>query len=211
MAVFNEILSGRFNRFLQKHFSVKGAPPVRQLGSEVMPVIHVHSGVENFYLQSWEPFSFGESLSGGAGVANLHQMRNPTGSNVICVIEKILLVAGSVATTTIALTQGAVAADLATLHPATASRLDNRGRPQPTAIFSNTQVAVPTDLANTMAFVLLGQTSGFPVTFDYILTDGQEFPLLPGDGLRVRNATVNNSDSWFVMWRERFLEDSERT
>jgi len=35
MAKFNEILAGRYNRFLQKLFQMKGGPPSAQLSSEI--------------------------------------------------------------------------------------------------------------------------------------------------------------------------------
>ena len=48
-------------------------------------------------------------------------------------------------------------------------------------------------------------------TADVIVDDLQELPLLPGDAMQVRNNTVNQFVSGIVWWRERALEDSERT
>src|SRR5882762_4396490 len=41
MARFNEILTGRYNRFLQKLLQMKGGPPSAQLASEIQPGFNV--------------------------------------------------------------------------------------------------------------------------------------------------------------------------
>ncbi len=43
MALFNEILVGRYNRFLQRLLSMKGHPPAPQLASEIQPNFDVES------------------------------------------------------------------------------------------------------------------------------------------------------------------------
>jgi hypothetical protein len=45
---------------------------------------------------------------------------------------------------------------------------------------------------------------------DFILTDDQEITLLPGDTFDMRSVTVNAGLTINVIWRERFLEDTER-
>ena len=53
MAVFNEILVGRFNRALQKFTGIKGGPPAPTHSTEIMPVIPFPIGREFRYLESW--------------------------------------------------------------------------------------------------------------------------------------------------------------
>src|SRR5260370_12899082 len=82
MAIFNEILEGRFNRGLQKLFAIKGGPPVRQLGGEIMPVHPLRSGVENLWLEGWNRFVAFTDLTTRVGQIVGVRMRNPIGSNV---------------------------------------------------------------------------------------------------------------------------------
>src|SRR5260370_39141970 len=86
MAIFNEILEGRFNRGLQKLFAIKGGPPVRQLGGEIMPVHPLRSGVENLWLEGWNRFVAFTDLTSCVGQIVGVRMRNPIGSHVCAVL-----------------------------------------------------------------------------------------------------------------------------
>src|SRR5713101_6850733 len=94
MGIFNEILAGRYNRALQKQFAIKGSPPVRQLGGEVTPQVSLFYGRENRFTETWNVF--GQLHNVPALAANLSQsrLRNPFGSNVIAVVEKITFSSG---------------------------------------------------------------------------------------------------------------------
>src|SRR6266481_932188 len=63
MAVYNEIGIGRWNRFIQKLTDIKGSPPARQLASEIVFHHGIFSGEENRYLESWDLFGVGATLS----------------------------------------------------------------------------------------------------------------------------------------------------
>src|SRR5713226_9548531 len=91
MAIFNEILVGRYNRALQKLLAIKGSPPLRQLGGEMMPVISIFRGVEDRYLESWDRFGIVMQSTGGVGQFPAVRIRNPAGSNIMAVLEKIVL------------------------------------------------------------------------------------------------------------------------
>jgi hypothetical protein len=47
--------------------------------------------------------------------------------------------------------------------------------------------------------------------FDFIIDTIHEFPLLPGDAIQVQSGVANQASNISWMWRERFLEESERT
>jgi hypothetical protein len=49
------------------------------------------------------------------------------------------------------------------------------------------------------------------IVVQHIFTDIQEIPLLPGDAIQVRTNGVNVTLQTSLWWRERFLEESERT
>jgi hypothetical protein len=57
MAKYNEILTGRYNRFIQKLFSMKGPAPAPQLSSDIAMQMSFFNGVENRYLEGWDCWS----------------------------------------------------------------------------------------------------------------------------------------------------------
>ncbi len=202
MAIFNEILVGRYNRALQKLFAIKGSPPLRQLGGELLPVISIFRGVEDRYLESWDRFGIVMQAAGGVGQFSAVRIRNPAGSNVIAVFEKILLTGNAVQQYQAVL--GVQGSDLTPVG-SSGIRLDARGRQSPQLILSNSTNFVA---AGTNLFILSGQSS---VNYDYIWDENQEIALLPGDALTISTNVVNVNIVCNFMWRERFLEESERT
>src|SRR5229473_5047766 len=95
MAVYNEILAGRFNRALQKLFGIKGPPAVPQLGGEIVPSVSMFYGVENRYLEAWERFGFQIVQAAVVGQAGSFRLRNPVNSGTIAVLEKITVWSGA--------------------------------------------------------------------------------------------------------------------
>src|SRR5437879_911207 len=95
MAIYNEILVGRFARGIQKVFSMKGGVPTRQLSGEVMATYELEKGMslENRYPHSWLSFAYSANIAaGGVGTFGAFRLRNPTGSNVLAVLEKAEMV-----------------------------------------------------------------------------------------------------------------------
>lgn len=201
MAVFNEMLSHRYGSALKKLFSMKGPTPVKQVAGELMPVLALFSGVELRFLEDWH--RYGVSIQVGASVGNngAVQVWNPSGSNLVAVIEKILFneqVAGNVFGRMITTNIG----DLITVN--NAIRLDARSQKTTSATHfsSGTGVAVTgTSLFNITTAALQN--------YDIILFEEQEITLLPGDALRM-TCDVNSTFNVTLMLRERFLEESER-
>jgi hypothetical protein len=136
------------------------------------------------------------------------RLRNPAGSNVVAVLERVSM--NEAQNDVIAVRWGTQGADLAVVQALNFNRLDSRSRPGPTLIFSNqaTAPAVPvlTNQFTIEAADLLGHTS-------YVLMndENQELVMLPGDAIQIEATTVNQNLRVFIWWRERFLEDSERT
>ena len=207
MARLNEILVGRYARALQKLFGVKGDVPVATLAPEIMPVHIVPSGVENRYLDGWE--RFGVTIGQVAVAASLGglQIRNPSTSNVIAVLEKITWNNNGAAADRGALffkPTGAV--DLATTSVPTNVNLDTRGRSFSSLTFSQ---ASPASVAGYGGVAAAG--AGIGGNYDFIFDIDQELPLLPGSAYLLQSQTVNNALAVTWLWRERFLEESERT
>lgn len=204
MARFNEILVGRFNRGLQKLVGVKGEPPSPQIASEIQPTFPIRLGADFRYLESWNRYSLGDNFSALAANVGRARIRNPLGSNIIVVLEQIWM--ASSAADTIFLQHGIQNADLTTVENLASARWDPRGGPSPNAVVSKQQSANAFFGGNA---IVLPTSGNIPISL--ISTENQEIPLLPGDSLELQQNTVNLS-FWFAFWwRERFLEDSERT
>jgi len=200
MARFNEILAGRYNRFLQKLFVMKGGPPVPQLGGEVMPNIPLFSGAENRYLESWELFAIAATVVATAGQTNTLRLRNPTGSNVIAVVEKLTV--ASAAAQEIEVSLGTAITDFTALA---AGGRDFRDRALPTLVGS-TSVASQVPLGTRLA--RMNVTTAGP-TLDMIWDENQEAIVFPGSAIQIDSTVVNTSLVACIWWRERALEDSE--
>lgn len=205
MARYNEILVGRFARMVQKLFGMKGEVPVGSLAGELSVIFPLINGVENRYLESWDRFAFAGTQAGAAAANATWQIRNPAGSNVVMVIEKITVAATNTGFSIPAFRHGALTTDLATVASYNNPRLDSRGRPNPTAIISSA-TNVSGGLANKVTVAGLLNTS-----VDFFLFEEQEVNLLPGDAAQIVEGIANQALTVSWVWRERFLEESERT
>jgi hypothetical protein len=205
MARFNEILTGRYNRFMQKLLSMKGPASLSQLASELQAVFPVFNGAENRYLEAWDLFGISMSPTGGAAQSAATRLRNPTGSNVMVVVHGLIVIAVGT-TQNISIVQTQLAADLTTVSATTTSRLDARGRSAPTSIISSTvnYGAIP---GVQPWFLQLLPASPFQLVQDSV----QEVPVLPGNTLDVIDNSLNAQIIVSYAWRERLLEESERT
>ena len=205
MALYNEILSARFNRFLQKLFSMKGPAPSPQVAAEISSAIPLFSGVENRFLEGWDRFGTANNQGAVAAQASAVQLRNPGGSNVAAVIEKLIILS---TTSGIQgnISQQGTSNDLGTVVAMPAQRLDSRGRQGPALILSRANNA-----ADLSQLVLTYGTSAANDEIDMIYTENQELTLMPGDAIRVNTNTVNVNLVVAWLWRERPLESSEIT
>src|SRR5467141_3930273 len=204
MAIYNEMMSGRFNRSLQKIFGIKGPPPVRQLGGEVMPVHMVASGVEHRYLEGWNRFAAMINAGPTVGQNNGFQIKNPgltqlSGSNksgqMILVIESLVLRNEGGTDTFIVSQFGNAVADL--LNVFTGFRLDPRGNPTSSAVLSSASNVVSPAVEIYRRFVQAN------TDLQIIQFEDQEQPLLPGEALRIVGAQLNIAQRVGFIWRER--------
>ena len=204
MARFNEILTGRFNRAAQKFLSMKGPASLPQLGSEIMAVWTYFWGVECRYLEQWERFGAQMNVGANAGNAAFFRMRNPAGSNVVAVLEKATI-STNVAAAVILMDYAVSSVDLAT--PAIVGALDNRsGRSVASLIVSGTSASSPAAGTAVNQFVFQNANQ----MLDTILFEDQELTILPNTQVTFRTGAVNQQLLGGILWRERFLEESER-
>jgi hypothetical protein len=213
MARFNEILTGRFSRALQKITGIKGAAPTPQLGTEIMPTFQLFWGVENRVLEGWQRYATFATITATAAQVGGWRLVNPAGSNVIGVVEKVQVVNTNASPQIFQLQQNYIAGIANLIGTITCSGLDNRFNPTTVnnnliSSFANTGVAAQGTAVN-VAGILAGQT------FDFILFEDQEITLSSAGGSAgsLQVLIVPGTNLGFqvcAIWRERFLEDSER-
>jgi len=204
MARYNEILAGRYNRLLQKLFQMKGGPPASQLAGDIQVNFNLFTGVENRYLEGWKRFAIPLTLGAMVAADNSLRLRNPVGSNVIAVVELIMgvdLQAGVI-------DYGPYTTDYATGQATLIVNLDSRQglTSGSTLIASSAQPGV-----QGVGQFMFQFRSLATVTIPLIQTDSQEIPVLPGTGIQWRSVTQNTANGINFVWRERALEESERT
>jgi len=201
MALFNEILTGRYNRFLQKLLQLKGPAPAPQLASEITPAFDVEDvPVELRVLNGTNLWVWGITVPQVAAQTSALQFRNPTGSGMVAVLEHIILSSNTTQLYTIGW-QGNNPADLA--NSGAAVRRDIR--------IQSGLSAMKLSSANNVAGLTLdvGEMQVLASTPYTLFSDKHhQFPLLPSCALRILGS-ANASISLMAMWRERAIEDSE--
>lgn len=205
MAIYNEILAGRYPRMWQKLFGMKGSAPTRQLGGEIMPVIQHFNGAENRFLELWNLFASATSQAAVAASFSTFQWRNPVGSNVVAVFEKITTSGATADAGGPNLSIGFNPADLTT--PLAATQRDGRVSLLSSLIGSRQALGAVTPLAGSIWTP--GPTNA-NFYFEAIAYEDQQIVLPPGFALRLLNQTANALNQASFFWRERHLEESER-
>lgn len=206
MAIFNEILVGRFNKTAQKLFAIKGKPPLRQLGGELLPVIDFDRlAVELRYLAGWRLWAFGVASAASVGNLGALRIRNPLASGILTIIEKVFLGNGSGGTSAFQLNKQFTTVDLATVGIAIPR--DVRGGPPSTA--ASTSVPSFGNPAATAGGMLVPLTLPNNVNFDLITFEDEEIVLAPGDSITLYQTNVNLTANFSFFWRERPIEESE--
>lgn len=211
MALYNEILAGRFNRFVQKHFSMKGREGMPTLAADLQVNIQLWSEAENAYLEGWDLFgSFLSNAANAAGAAG-QRLRNPAGSGVIAYLERYSIASSVAENPAVLIEIFPTTVDYAVIQPVPA--LDGRGRAASTLVLSKTNAAT--------AGVLLsggnGLIGGFltaaanAIGYDLIQDPRAGIPILPGRAVNIVGGVVNDNLAGTVRWRERALESSELT
>jgi hypothetical protein len=207
MAKYNEILAGRYNRFLQKYLTMKGDPPASQLAGEIQPQFDVVKvPVDLRFLLGETLWGQGLNIAGSAGNLSALRIRNPVGSNCIIVIEKIS--ATPSVSEPVLVNRGPTAG--ADLNAPVSGALRDARIGQPSGRGSVALISVGNPAA-TQGATIVNVNIVTNVTQDIILHQDQELVLAPGDQYTVYGITVNTGLSVTVFWRERTMEDGELT
>jgi len=208
MALFNEILTGRYNRALQKLFQIKGSPPAPQLAGEIAATISMFYGAENRYIEGWNRFGIGV-FSGVPTAANRAavRIRMPANSGVVGVVERISVIKG----TTTSLPQmfyDSIATAMPTENVTNAGARSLDTRQQQTNSNAIVSTSVNFGVLGTEAFIGACTSS---VAFEFIWTDINEISLPPGSQITIGDDILADQLLVSFMWRERPLEESEKT
>ena len=203
MARFNEILVGRYNRFLQKLLQMKGGPPAPQLSGDIQASLVLFSGMENRFLESWEAFGVAVSLAAVVAQTDGFLLRNPRPSNVIAVLERLKV--ASATAQEIQTSLGSTNTDLTSITTPVPPR-DSRCRAN-SALIVSTQTTTPAAIGT----VIDRSEVAAGLSFDVILDADVSIVLMPGQAIQVGQLTANSTLVVMAWWRERFLEESERT
>lgn len=211
MARFNEVLNARYNRYLQKLFGMKGGPPTAQLSSEIMPVFPFFTGPENRFLEGWNRFATSAVILATAAVADQFQIRNPSNSKVIAILERLQITSSTTDNSAI-LTMNTGTPDLADFAAAPGTRcLDNRPvSGKPTTLGTAMRLSQGTGVvAPTGASIYRWNSLVASPPQEVIPHFEAELPLLPGDAYTFFGNTVNTTVVVNILWRERTMEESE--
>lgn len=203
MALYNEIQVGRINRFVQKLLAIKGGPPTPTVSSDIQFGLSLLNGAETRYLEGWDRYGFSTSITTAASVGAV-QLRNPTGSNVVSVIESLYIT--STITGNFTLNVGAKTTDYGTaFNP---PNFDARGRPSSTCTGSSATTGATSFGGAMRTYNFQAANGSFQ---DINGSEDMEFALLPGWACQL--ITPNTTGTYVVsLWfRERYLEDSERS
>src|SRR5262249_54291915 len=203
MAVFNEILVGRINRAVQKFFGMKGGPPASQLAGDVSMQMQIPLGAEWYFLEGW--YLYGSAASSPANAANTSafRFRNPTNSGVVAIIERAV-VTGDALPDTWGVASGLATTSLANV--AVVGLRDQRNTAaSPTSIFSSANTS-PAIVGNG---IMRGATAASQ-TFEFV-APGEELVVAPGASYDFFQNTINQAAKCSIFWRERAIEESEKT
>lgn len=201
MARYNEILTGRHNRFFQKIFGMKGPASVAQLASDVQPVHPIFHGSENRYLESWNKFGVSVVVGPSVGNNNAVRFRNPSNSGSIAVLEGFTYT--NTQNDTCRVTRATTGVDLTNQFLSTP--LDTRFKTAGGSSLILSSFSPGIELAFPVAY--RGAPAVQPVDF---LPSQTEWTILPGDCYHFNGFLVNSTAIFSFLWRERALEDSER-
>jgi len=209
VAVYNEILAGRFNRAVQKLLSMKGPTTLVAVSPDMRMIHPFLTGAENRYLEGWDLLgSFTNIPAGGAGNVQVARLRNPVNSGMIAVIMRAqwveTLATSAGAQISLVYSRGPVTTDQATAVGV--MNVDTRSRPASTCIFSVT-TAAPVALPGVQNLQMAATAANTSVD---LLFPGIEFPLLPGAAFELRSGNQNTPCLVGLFWRERPLEESEK-
>lgn len=197
----SDLQIGRVTRFFQKWSGIKGKGFPVSLSSEIQPSLDIFSGVENRFLDSFYRYAAFQIVAAQGAAPSVLRLRNPSGSGVIAVVE--FATASEGAADLMFLNIGLTSADLGTVL--TPAKLDSR-------IASTTSsLVLSSGTAASLGTNINGKSNIANGAVDFVLDGNQELVLNPGVALQISSNSNNVAINAAFGWRERALEDSEKS
>src|SRR5262249_24916361 len=160
------------------------------------------------FLEGWN--TFGGSCTVAASVGNLGflQIRNTSNSNLLVAVTKMHVICAAADIPALGLVRPGVAQGSTQTALSFDARTGTGASTAPSsAVFTSGAVANPSAGATTVDQFAAGVNSNWDV-----FVDPEQVPvLLPGDAWVLQSTTANQIFRAAIWWRERFLEESERT
>lgn len=201
-----QVYIARLSSWLEKRWNTKGSPVV----TDIEPALRVTAawpvGNEDRYLQGYNRFCTASQQAAVAAQFAAEQLRNPAGSNVIAVLERIVFFESAADQINLSRASNNPA-DLTTPINAPAP-IDSRSLGNSALILSKQSLVSVTDLG---LGIQTGAVSAANIGYDFVISLNQEYTLLPGQALRMCAQAANTALTVVWMWRERSLELSELT
>lgn len=212
MARFNELQVGRYNRYFQKILSMKGPATVVTIADELIPVLNIQAKSEDLFMQSWESYKLADSVANVAAQQSVYSLRNPIGSNVVAVITRMNLQFITAADVALVRYQAGNAQPLTGGTAGVAAQnLDARSQRSASTLINAFLNSAAPPLLGQPIFQVAAPIATYPPLEFCVNTPEDEIPLLPGSIIEILSAGVNQTMRVGFHWRERFLEDSERS
>jgi hypothetical protein len=206
VALFNEVLAGRFNAVLTKLLDMHAGAPAPTLATDITPAIVLEQDRPEWHFLGGSYLAAGK-LSQAADVANLSVVGlfNGQTTGVIAVVEKIIIVNSGVA----ALFQIKTGQTTGLSNTIRGQARDLRwGSKQSACLIGNATPAAP-GTGNIIAEVVLPATTTIQVDLNVVLPENtnQTGNVIPN--IIVSSTALNTAVSATFIWRERFREASE--
>lgn len=221
MAVFNEILVGRFNKALNDIFSIKAGAPSPSVAGEIMPVLVLDApgSPDRRWSEGWDRFGFSTGVGALAANLSMIKFRNPSNSNTMIVMEKlrwgITTPAGAGNGIVLNYNNGSAGPDNANFTSVLSipiSAFDSRTKRSNVAVIS-VQQAAALGITNYFFFDFYGNSTPGSGSFfqDIIFHHDQMIEMLPGSSIVINSNLANTAIEATFWWRERPIEESELT
>ena len=133
------------------------------------------------------------------------QIRNPVGSGVVVVVDRVMVSQGVADTPAVTL-ERTKTTDFSSLSTVTIS-LDARASGSPVVMSAGSNAAIQHGAATNQIALVTTFANSAPIE----MLGGHEVPVLPGDALMAYSNTVNTPIIFSYLWRTRPLESSELT
>lgn len=201
MALFNEILVGRYNGILHKLLGMKEGAPAPQLSPDVTPTLVLENDRPEYgYLAGDKILAAHEGIAGDATHYPVIQFKNPADSGILAVLESVLCSLSATGLIELRFVSTAGGNETGNQHASRDRRYTGRG----SCVMTNqAPLAIPANILVSQQLIL-AQTIYQLLPLPIVLP-----PDVSGNSVITISGPLNTTLRVSCMWRERALEPSE--